>query len=141
MPSDQAPKAEQREVQKIIERYFKKRAKSKEEADMTMRGFATLLDQGAKLVHIGKNVFVIFIKGKGIVEFQPMYDQMTSPQMAVNIKKLVDYLRAIGTNVVYTTNADPLVKPALDKTKLGWETATIGLSDEGAAGFYLQLGS
>lgn len=139
MPNSQAPKSEQREVQQIVERFFKKRAKSKEEADLMIGGFAKLLQQGAKIVHIGKNVFVIFIKGKGIVEFQPMYDNITAPQMAINIKKLANYLKVIGTNVMYTTNADPLTKPALDKTKMKWEVAKVGLSDKGALGFYVEL--
>lgn len=139
MPSDQAPKREQKEALEIMAQYFKNNTKNKEEATIAMRGALVLLEQGAKLVHIGNILFLVFIKGKGLVEFQPIYKKTTAPQLAAAMKKFAQYMKAIDTQTIYTTNADKHMDAAIKRTGLPWELEEVQLEGEQTIGYYLQL--
>lgn len=137
---DQAPKKEQEEVERIIKEYALMVSGSEYGAEMLMRKLAVMLEKGVKLVHINDVVFVIFIKGKGFVEFQPMYAKKAAGQLAVAIKKLVTYLKAIGTKVMYTTDGDELTPEAIKKTNMGWKKQSVTLPDgEKNEGYYLKV--
>ena len=139
MPSNQAPKREQKEALEIMAQYFKNNTTSNEEASLALRGAIVLLQQGAKLVHIDKILFMTFIKGKGIVEFQPLYKKTTVPQLAVALKKFVPYMRAVDAQVIYTTNADPHMESALKRTGMNWESEAVELGNDATDGYYLRL--
>lgn len=138
--ADQAPKKEQEEVERIMKEYFMKATGSEYGAEILMRNLAVALEKGVKLVHINNVVFAIFIKGKGFVEFQPMYAKDAVGQLAVAIKRLVTYLKAIGTKVMYTTDEDELMPNAIKKTNMGWKTKSVKLPDgEKHEGYYLKV--
>lgn len=138
--ADQAPKKEQEEVERIIKEYALMVSGSEYEANMLMSKLAVMLEKGVKLVHINDVVFAIFIKGKGFVEFQPMYAKKAVGHLAVAIKKLVAYLKAIGTKVMYTTDGDELIPSAIKKTNMGWKKQSVTLPDgEKHEGYYLKV--
>lgn len=138
--ADQAPKKEQEEVERIMRQYFKNLTGDDLVADMMMRSMAEVLTKGAKLVHINDIVFLVLVKGKGLVEFQAMYEKDSPDELAKAIKKLATYLKAINTKILYTTDEDDSMPKAVQKTRLPWKTETVKLPDgEVHKGYYLKV--
>jgi hypothetical protein len=48
-------------------------------------------------------------------------------------------MKAVDAQVIYTTNADPHMEPALKRTGLPWKTETVDLGGNITNGYYLQL--
>jgi len=98
---------EQQEVAKIANDYFLKELGSQEEADLAMGKLAKLVqDKGAKLVHLGNVLFLVLVRGKGIVEIHTMGNEPNPMDLVKDFVDLANYLKNIKTKVVYTYSED-----------------------------------
>ena len=67
--AEQVDQQEQEQIIQIAMNYFRQEAGSEEGANKMMAGLAkTVEEDGAKLVHIGNVLFLIVVRGKGVVE-------------------------------------------------------------------------
>jgi hypothetical protein len=99
--------AEQQEVVRIATDYFLQELGSQEEADDAMAKLATLIqDKGAKLVHLGNVLFLILVRGKGVVEVHTIGNEPNPRDLAKDFVDLANYLKNIGTKVAYTYSED-----------------------------------
>ena len=98
---------EQQVVAQIANDYFLNELGSQEEADLAMGKLAKLVqDKGAKLVHIGNVLFLVLVRGKGVVEVHTMGNEPNPMDLVKDFVDLVNYLKKIKTKVAYTYSED-----------------------------------
>jgi hypothetical protein len=98
---------EQQEIIAIAHNYFKQETGSDAKAEEMMGKLATILqDEGAKLVHLGNVVFLILVRGKGVVEVHTIGNEAQPRYLAEDFKKLAAYLKNIGVKTAYTYTPD-----------------------------------
>jgi len=98
---------EQEQIIKIAFDYFKKESGSDETAQKMLSQLATVVsEEGAKLVHLGNVLFLIMVRGKGVVEIHTIGTEAQPRQLADDFKKLADYLTKIGVKTAYTYTPD-----------------------------------
>jgi len=98
---------EQQVVAKIATDYFLKELGSQEKADQALGKLAKLVsDKGAKLVHIGNVLFLVLVRGKGIVEIHTIGNEPNPMDIVKDFVDLANYLKNINTKVAYTFSED-----------------------------------
>lgn len=98
---------EQQQVMQIAMDYFRKEAKSEEKAKNMMTALAkTVQGDGAKLVHLGNVLFLILVRGKGLVEIHTIGNEAQPRHLAEDFKQLASYLKNIGVKTAYTYTPD-----------------------------------
>jgi hypothetical protein len=103
MAENQMSPQESQEILSIAKNYFVKESGSVEAADEMMKKLAGIVqEQGAKLVHIGNVLFLVMVRGKGVVEFHTIGSENTPQAFANDIVDLTKYIKNIGANLLYT---------------------------------------
>jgi hypothetical protein len=98
---------EQEQIVQIAFNYFKKETGSDKKAQEMMTKLATVVsEEGAKLVHLGNVLFLIMVRGKGVVEIHTIGEEAQPRYLADDFKKLADYLKKIGVKTAYTYTPD-----------------------------------
>ena len=98
---------EQQVVAQIANDYFLKEFGSQEQADLAMGKLAKLVqEKGAKLVHIGNVLFLVIVRGKGVVEVHTIGNEPNPMDIVKDFVELTNYLKNIGTKVAYTYSED-----------------------------------
>lgn len=134
--------AELQQVNQIVSDYFQSESESPEQAQQLMAQLNTLLqEEGAKLVHLGNTVFLVLVKGKGLVEVHTMSSGEDSVSLARNFVQLTQYLKNIGTKVAYTYSEDPKFQVVAKRTRLPFKTKSIKIpgSDQMTTAYYIEF--
>ncbi len=98
---------EQQVVAQIANDYFLKELGSQEEADKALSKLATLVqEKGAKLVHLGNVLFLVLVRGKGVVEIHTIGTEANPIDLVKDFVDLTNYLKNIKTKVAYTYSED-----------------------------------
>ena len=98
---------EQQVVAQIANDYFLKELGSQEEADKALSKLATLVqEKGAKLVHLGNVLFLVLVRGKGVVEIHTIGTEANPMDLVKDFVDLTKYLKNIKTKVAYTYSED-----------------------------------
>lgn len=125
------------QIKKIVTEYARKVSKTESEANQFILDLAaTVQQEGAKLVHLGNTVFLILVRGQGVVEVHTMSLNEDGLSLAKQFIQLTKYLKAIGAKVVYTYSDDPKFKPIAARTKI-FKTQEIKLPDGKPATAYV----
>lgn len=102
---------DQEAVVKIARDYFRKTTGSDEQAEALLGGLARILqDQGAKLVHLGNVLFLIMVRGQGVVEVHTIGEERRPRDLAEDFMNLYKYLKNIGVTTAYTYAEDEKFK-------------------------------
>ena len=100
---------EAQEVMQIATDYFlQETGGDQAKADEMLRTLAGIIQEpGAKLVHLGNIVFLVMVRGKGVVEIHTMAVTLEPDEMVDALNKLLAYLKNIGvkTAMSYADNA------------------------------------
>jgi hypothetical protein len=114
------------EVNRICREYFMQEAASPQQAEQMMAGLVKITkDKGVKLVHLGNTVFLVIVKGKGLVEVHTMTTEEDSVSLARNFVQLAAYLKNIGVKTAYTYADDPKFALVAKRTRLPFETKEV----------------
>lgn len=98
---------EQDEIGRIAIDYFQKTLGSEKAVQKALTGLAhAVKDEGAKLVHLGNVLFLVLVRGEGVVEVHTIGFEKVPRALAENYKQLVAYLKNIGVKTAYTTTPD-----------------------------------
>ena len=98
---------EQDQILQIALNYFKKESGSDGQAKEMLGKLAVIIrDEGAKLVHFGNLLFLVVVRGKGVVEIHTIGTENRILAFAENFKKLAAYLKNIGIKTAYTYTPD-----------------------------------
>lgn len=117
---------ETEEVNRICREYFEQEAASPQQAEQMMSGLAKITkEEGVKLVHLGNTVFLVIVKGKGLVEVHTMTTEEDSVSLARNFVQLAEYLKNIGVKTAYTYSDDPKFALIAKRTRLPFETKEV----------------
>lgn len=104
---EQVDQQEQQQIIQIAMDYFRKEAGSEEGANKMMAGLAhSVQEDGAKLVHIGNVLFLILVRGKGVVEVHTIGSENPPRKLAEDFQQLAAYLQNIGVKMAYTYTAE-----------------------------------
>jgi hypothetical protein len=108
---DDKYQVDQEAVVKIATNYFRKAAKSEKEAQAMLGGLARILeDDGAKLVHLGNVLFLVMVRGEGVVEVHTIGEESKPRDLAKDFLDLSKYLKNIGVKTAYTYSEDEKFK-------------------------------
>lgn len=100
------PQEQERVVQIALE-YFKKETGSEEKAVEMLGKLVTIVtEEGAKLVHLGNVLFLVLVRGKGVVEVHTIGTESQPRYLAEDFKQLAAYLKQIGVKTAYTYTPD-----------------------------------
>jgi len=98
---------ENEEIVKIALDYFKKETGSDKKAQEMLGKIAIIVqEEGAKLVHLGNVLFLVMVRGKGVVEIHTIGTEAQPRMLADDFKKLAAYLKNIGVKTAYTYTPD-----------------------------------
>ena len=99
--------AEQEIVLQIARDYFLQELGSEQKAEEALGKLAAMVQQdGAKLVHIGNVLFLVIVRGKGVVEVHTIGNEANPRDLAQDFVDLVKYLKNINTKTAYTYSED-----------------------------------
>lgn len=135
-------KKEGEEIVRIATQYFLKEAGGDQaRADELMQGLARLVKQdGIRLVHLGNTLFLVVVKGKGMVEVHTMSIEESVTSLAKNFVMLVNYLKGIGVKVAYTYTDDKRYEMVAKRTRLPFEKKEVTAEDgKTYTAYYLEL--
>jgi hypothetical protein len=98
---------EQQVVAQIANDYFLKELGSQKEADKALSKLGKLVqDKSAKLVHLGNVLFLVIVRGKGVVEVHTIGTEANPMDLVKDFVDLTKYLKNINTKVAYTYSED-----------------------------------
>jgi hypothetical protein len=102
---------DQEAVLKIVTDFFRKSTKTEEEAQGLLNGLARVIqDEGAKLVHLGSVLFLVLVRGQGVVEVHTIGEEKRPRDLAKDFLDLSKYLKNIGVTTAYTYSEDEKFK-------------------------------
>jgi hypothetical protein len=102
---------EVQEANRIALEYFRKVTKTEEEAQEMMGRLSRVLqDDGSKIVHLGNVLFLILVRGEGVVEIHTIGEEKRPRDMANDFLELSKYLKSIGVKTAYTYAEDERFK-------------------------------
>jgi hypothetical protein len=102
---------DQNAVLKIATDFFRKASKSEEQTQQMLGGLARILqDEGSKLVHLGNVLFLVMVRGEGVVEVHTIGEEKKPRDLAKNFLDLYKYLKNIGVKMAYTYAEDEKFK-------------------------------
>jgi hypothetical protein len=95
------------QVMQIATNYFRSQTSSEKEVERLLQSLAAVVQQeGVKLVHLEDYLFLVVVRGKGLVEVHTIGDQNNPRSLVKNFKTLLDYLKNIDVKVVYSYSPD-----------------------------------
>jgi hypothetical protein len=104
-------KVDQNAVMKIATDYFRKTVKTDEQVQQLLGGLVRILqDEGSKLVHLGNVLFLVMVRGKGVVEIHTIGEEKKPRDLAQNYLNLAKYLKNVGVTMAYTYAEDEKFK-------------------------------
>lgn len=119
-------KTDEKTILKIATDFFMKETGSEQETQQMLGGLAHLVkDQGAKLVHIDKMLFLILVRNAGVVEVRPIGIASDS-EMAKELVALSKYLKNIGVKSMSLVSDEPDLKAVAKLTKLPFQNQQSG---------------
>lgn len=94
---------EQEEVVRIALDFFRDQTEDEDAAQELLGKLGGMVqDDGAKLVHLGNVLFLILVRGKGVVEFHTIGEEKENKDYIVDVRNLAAYLKNIGVKTAYT---------------------------------------
>jgi hypothetical protein len=111
---------ENEQIMEIATSYFLREAGGDQaKANELLAKLATTVQEpGAKLVHLNKILFLIMVRGPGVVEVHTMAADIVPADMVEGFQKLAAYLQNIGAKVAYTYTDDRRFARIARQTKL-----------------------
>jgi hypothetical protein len=128
------------EIVRIAMDYFKKETGSDEKATEMLGKLAIIVkDEGAKLVHLGNVLFLVMVRGKGVVEIHTIGTEAQPRQLADDFKKLADYLTKIGVKTAYTYTPDNRYGRLAQMTGLPVKTFKVDVKGKPMTAYVMEL--
>jgi hypothetical protein len=104
-------KVDQDAILKIATDFFRKSTKTEKEAQALLSGLVRVVqDEGAKLVHLGNVLFLVMVRGKGVVEIHTIGEESKPRELAKDFIELSKYLKNVGVKTAYTYSEDEKFK-------------------------------
>ena len=136
----QVDSQENDEIVRIALDYFKKETGSDKKAQEMLGKLAvTVQEEGAKLVHLGNVLFLVMVRGKGVVEIHTIGTEAQPRYLAEDFKKLADYLRNIDVKTAYTYTPDNRYGRLAQMTGLPVKTFKVDVKGKPMTAYVMEL--
>jgi hypothetical protein len=136
----QMDKQEQDRIIQIALDYFKKETGSDKTAQQMLGTLAAIVkEEGAKLVHLGNVLFLVMVRGKGVVEIHTIGTETQPRYLAEDFKKLADYLRNIDVKTAYTYTPDNRYGRLAQMTGLPVKTFKVDVKGKPMTAYVMEL--
>jgi hypothetical protein len=133
-------KQEQDRIIQIALDYFKKETGSDKTAQQMLGTLAAIVkEEGAKLVHLGNVLFLVMVRGKGVVEIHTIGTEAQPRYLAEDFKKLADYLRNIDVKTAYTYTPDNRYGRLAQMTGLPVKTFKVDVKGKPMTAYVMEL--
>lgn len=137
--SDQIPESVQKTI-KILTNYFKSEGQSDEQVAQSINNIAAMVQEpGAKLVQYRNVVFMVLVRGEGVVEFHTAGNEPNPRDFVRDLVDLADYLKGVGVKTMYSYASDPKYKTFTQMTKLPWKYIDIDVDGQPMVAYVLEL--
>jgi hypothetical protein len=128
------------EIVRIALDYFKKETGSDEKATEMLGKLAIIVkDEGAKLVHLGNVLFLVMVRGKGVVEIHTIGNEAQHRMLAEDFKQLAAYLKNIGVKTAYTYTPDNRYGRLAQMTGLPVKTFKVDVKGKPMTAYVMEL--
>ena len=98
---------EAQEIQRIILDYFTSELGDPQQVEAAISNLVEIVqDEGAKLVHIGNVLFLVIVRGEGVVEVHTIGNEAQPRDLAQDFVQLAQYLKNIEVKIAYTYTKD-----------------------------------
>jgi hypothetical protein len=91
--------------------------------------FESTKQESVKLIHIDEVLFMVMVRGAGVIEFHNINVPMSVEDMTKYIKKLVEKLKLFDVKVAFTYSAEDYYMKAVVATKLDWKAKKVRVKD------------
>jgi hypothetical protein len=99
--------AEEQKIVNIALNFFKQQTGSQKQAEELLGKLASIVqEEGAKLVNLGNVLFLVIVRGKGVVEIHTIGNEEQPSMLAQDFKQLAAYLKNIEVKTAYTYTED-----------------------------------
>jgi hypothetical protein len=140
MAEQEMGKQEQERIIQIALDYFKKETGSDEKAKEMLGKVATIVqDEGAKLVHLGNVLFLVMVRGKGVVEVHTIGTEAQPRMLAEDFKQLAAYLKKIDVKTAYTYTPDNRYGRLAQMTGLPVKTFKVDVKGKPMTAYVMEL--
>jgi hypothetical protein len=120
--------------------YFKKETGSDKKATEMLGKLAIIVkDEGAKLVHLGNVLFLVMVRGKGVVEIHTIGNEAQPRMLAEDFKQLAAYLKNIGVKTAYTYTPDNRYGRLAQMTGLPVKTFKVDVKGKPMTAYVMEL--
>lgn len=137
---DQNQQAQADVIGNIAVNFFRKTAKSEQEAQKMLTGLIhAVKEDGAKLVHLGNVLFLILVRGEGVVEVHTIGFEKVPRALAEDFKQLVAYLKNIGVKTAYTYSNEPRFQRIAQMTGLPVKSFPAKIEGEAQQVYVMEL--
>jgi hypothetical protein len=128
------------EAMQIMHDYFESEGQSEEEIQASIGNIAAMVQEpGAKLVQFGTVIFLVLVRGEGVIEFHTMGLELNPRNLVKRYVELTNYLKSIGTKIAYSYASDPQFKRIAKMTGLPWKTFDIDVEGEPMTAYVLEM--
>lgn len=94
-------------ITNIALNFFKQQTGSDEQAQELLQKLAGIVqEEGSKLVNLGNVLFLLMVRGKGVVEVHTIGNEEQPRMFAEDFKQLAAYLKNIDVKTAYTYTED-----------------------------------
>lgn len=118
--AQQPTPAEQKQIAKIVKAFLVKEAGNERDADILLGQLGKIIQgQGAKLIHLGENVFLVAVQGPNQVEVQNI--SLSRTTLNKNMDRLMKTLRGLGVSTVDYLDPKGKDMSALKRNKITFD--------------------
>ena len=141
--AEQEPQMDTKEQEQIIQialNYFKKETGSDKTAQQMLGTLAAIVkEEGAKLVHLGNVLFLVMVRGKGVVEIHTIGTEAQPRMLAEDFKQLAAYLKKIDVKTAYTYTPDNRYGRLAQMTGLPVKTFKVDVKGKPMTAYVMEL--
>jgi len=131
---------EQEQIIQIALNYFKKETGSDKTAQQMLGTLAAIVkEEGAKLVHLGNVLFLVMVRGKGVVEIHTIGTEAQPRMLAEDFKQLAAYLKKIDVKTAYTYTPDNRYGRLAQMTGLPVKTFKVDVKGKPMTAYVMEL--
>lgn len=131
---------EQKEVMRIATDYFMQEFGSEEKTNMMLQSLAkTITEDSAKLIHIGNVLFLVLVRGKGVVEVHTLGNEAQPRDLAKDFHQLAADLKMLGVKTAYTYTEDKRFSRLAKMTGLPFKELAVKVKGKPMTAYVLEL--
>ena len=127
-------------IHDIAYNYFKSEGLDEQQISESMIKLAAAIQEpGVKLVHLGNVLFMVIVRGEGVVEVHTLGTEEQPRELANDFVMLSKYLKNIGVKTAYTYTGDKRFGRLAKMTGLPVKSFDIKVEDKPMTAYVMEM--